>query len=308
LYQSSTPCEECHALKCFRTGEAVNAQFSSGEGRVWDLNAFPIEEKDGETTKVIMIYRDVTERANLQAEAMRASHLASLGELSAGVAHEINNPINGIINYAQILVNKSENGDEKEEIANRIIKEGNRITSIVKSLLSFARDRQEDKGPIAIHDIFSDTLALSEMLLRNNGVTLKLDVPPKLPTIIGNSQQIQQVFLNIINNAQYALNRKYEGRDEEKVLEISATEVSDDNRAYLRITFLDRGTGIPAHLLGKVTDPFFSTKPKGQGTGLGLSISHGIITDHEGRMLIESSEGEFTNVVIDLPAATVNME
>jgi len=304
LEDSSTPCDKCHALECFRSGEAVRAEFSSRKGRVWDVNAFPIKGDNGETEKVIMISRDITERINLQAETMRAGHLASLGELSAGVAHEINNPINGIINYAQMIANKSANGDKEKAIAERIIKEGNRITNIVRSLLSFARDRHEEKGPVAIHDILDDTLALVGMQLNRNGIDLRIDVSRDLPAVIGNPQQIQQVFLNLINNAQYALNQRYKESHENKILEITGSRITYQSRPYIRITFFDMGSGIPSNLLDKVAHPFFSTKPKGQGTGLGLSISHGIIIDHGGKMVFESVTGECTRVIVELPEAT----
>ncbi len=238
-----------------------------------------------------------------EAEAIRAGQLASLGELAAGVAHEINNPINGIVNYAQMLLNKCPDESKEHEIAGRILKESNRIATIVKNLLSFARERREMKKPVRIHEIMSETLFLTEAQLRKDSIKLKVNIPPDLPEITAHSQQIQQVFLNIISNARYALNHKYRGAHDNKTMEIFGGKATIDNNPYVRITFYDRGTGIPSAILDKVLNPFFSTKPDEKGTGLGLSISHGIINDHGGRIKIESVEGEFTRVIIDLPAA-----
>jgi signal transduction histidine kinase len=244
----------------------------------------------------------VAEKVSLQAETMRTAHLASLGELSAGVAHEINNPVNGIINCAQILCDKSPVSSTEHDLATRIIKEGNRIGDIVRGLLTFAREKKEEKRPVAVSEILSDALALTMSQMTKEGIELITDVPPDLPNVVANPQQIQQVFMNVISNSRYALNMRYHGSHANKVLEIRGERIMSDGAPQVRIVFHDRGTGIALHLINKVKEPFFSTKPSKKGTGLGLSISHGIILDHSGRLEIESVEGEFTRIVIDLPA------
>ncbi len=300
-HNSSNPCEECPAARSFLTGETEISQISAHRGRYYNIRAFPVKDESGTVNNVIVVTSDITEKISLQTEAIRAGHLASLGELAAGVAHEINNPINGIINYAQMLVDSIESGSRDNEIAARIIGEGERIANIVKSLLSFARDRKEDKHLVNINDILSDSLALTEAQIRKDGISLTVDLPADLPEIIAHPQQIQQVFLNVINNARYALNQKYPDFHQDKKLSIFCAQVLTDQREYVRATFYDNGTGIPADIIDKVMNPFFTTKPSGKGTGLGLSISHGIITDHEGIIRIQSLENEFTNIIIDLP-------
>jgi PAS domain S-box-containing protein len=301
-HNSSTVCDDCHAMKSFLTGCPEGSRRTAVGSRLLDSRAFPIRGDDGKVSNVILIVTDVTEKATLEAEAMRAGHLASLGELAAGVAHEINNPINGIINYAQIFANVSKPGSREAEIAGRIMKEGDRIAGIVRSLLSFARERKEEKMASSLQVILFESLTLSEAQFRKDGIELKMDFPADLAEITANPQQIQQVFLNIISNARYALNQKYPAADRNKILEISGENITVDNEAYVRFAFLDYGPGIPANTLDKVMNPFFSTKPSGQGTGLGLSISHGLVKDHGGKLIIESSEGEYTRIVIDLPA------
>jgi len=271
----------------------------------WDWSLQSIKDTGSNVQGLVFSLIDVTDKVLLQAEAMQNAHLASLGELAAGVAHEINNPLNGIINYAQILSNKMKKESRESEIARRIIKEGDRIANIVKSLLSFARKRTEEKSVYTIPGILRDALLLTEAQILKESIKLKINMPEDLPEIVANSQQIQQVFLNVINNARYALNQKYQEQNEDKILEISGLETVIDGQQHARIIFHDKGSGIPADILDKVINPFFSTKPSGKGTGLGLSITHGIISDHDGNLKIESTEGEFTKIIIDLPAATL---
>jgi two-component system NtrC family sensor kinase len=300
-YNRAEPCEDCFALRSFRSGNSESSQHATPSGRLLDGRAFPITGEDGTVNSVIVVLTDITEKTALQAEAMRASHLASLGELAAGVAHEINNPINGIINYAQILANKIAEGSKEHEISQRIIREGDRIAGIVRSLLSFARERKEDRVPVAMQRIMEDTITLTETQIRKEGIDLLIDIPDSLPEIVANPQQIQQVFLNVISNARYALNQKYPGTHADKKFVISGASVTVDDSAYVRVAFYDVGTGISADIIDKVMHPFFSTKPSGIGTGLGLSISHGIIQSHGGRLSLESAEGAYTKVTIDLP-------
>ncbi len=302
MFQRLSPCPECYLMRSMSTGQPESSSFSSVEGRLLEARAFPIREEDGEIRSALAVLTDVTEKTLLQAEALRSAHLASLGELAAGVAHEINNPINGVINYAQLLVNKSPEGSVEHKMGGRIIKEGDRIARIVRGLLSFARQHYDEKSTVSLNEILDDTVMLTEAQLRNDGINVQIHVPENLGDIIASPSQIQQVFLNIISNARYALNLKFSGEHAEKVLSISCEDIIAEGSAYVRTIFYDRGTGIPDGVREKVLSPFFSTKPSGHGTGLGLSISHGIIKDHGGRIMIESEEGSYTRVIVDLPS------
>jgi PAS domain S-box-containing protein len=250
----------------------------------------------------ISVIRSNQEKKMAEAEVLRAGQLASLGELAAGVAHEINNPINGIINYAALISRKCPDDSTEKEISERIIKEGDRIANIVRSLLSFARDMKEEKQPFDLKHIMSDTLALTEAQIRKDGIHLEMDIPDNISPVIVQPQQIEQVFLNILSNSRYALNQKFEREHPDKILSIRAEPVSKNGSPFVRITFHDHGTGIPENIRDKIMNPFFSTKPGNAGTGLGLSISHGIISDHKGSISIESEEGSYTTVVVELPA------
>jgi signal transduction histidine kinase len=297
-HDRSEPCVDCPALRCFESGRVEAAKIQAPGGRV-----FPILEETGRVAKVLEVAVDVTAKALLEAEAARASHLASLGELSAGVAHEINNPINGIINCAQILLNKRAADGLVNDLAGRINTEGRRIADIVRGLLSFARDRREEKRPTGVGEILAEALDLTQAQMKKEGIDFRITMPAGLPDVVSNPQQIQQVFMNVISNARHALNKKPCGPDGDKLLEISGEPVQVDGRRTVRVVFLDHGVGIPAAVLPKIMEPFFSTKPAGTGTGLGLSISHGIVSDHGGTLRVESAEGRFTKVIIELPAA-----
>ncbi len=294
------PCKLCPVHKALETGKTQHMELVAADGRNYETSLAPFTDVDG-IIKAIKLVTDVTDKKNLQAEAMKAGHLASLGELAAGVAHEINNPINGIINYAEILKDRCCKKGEDEEIPGRIIKEGDRVAQIVKNLLSFSTDRKDVHSSVDIKDIFSDTLGLAEKQIFKDGIKFNMDLPSDLPIIRANSNQIQQVFLNIISNARYALNQRFPEYHKDKILEIRGETVKINGREYVRTTFYDSGTGMPENILDKISNPFFSTKPHGDGTGLGLSISYGIIKDHKGKLRFESVEGEYTKAMVDLP-------
>jgi two-component system, NtrC family, sensor kinase len=300
LHDRSVLAEDSPITRCFKTAEKEVAVVTHN-GAVLDIRAFPIKEAE-RVSSVLLLVSDITEKMTMQAEAMQAAHMASLGELAAGVAHEINNPITGVINYGQILINECSSESMEKDIGERIVKEGERVGRIVKTLLSYARDGREDKMPTRVPAILEESIILIQGQIRKEGIDLKIDLPDDLPEVDANFQQIQQCFINIINNARYALNEKYTGKDKNKRLEIIGEQVTISDRLYARIVFYDQGVGISAHELSMLTKPFFSTKPFGKGTGLGLNITQRIITDHGGHLSFESTEGEFTRVIIDLPA------
>ncbi len=295
--------DDCPVRKSFISCQVEKAIVKAGDDRSWGVRAIPISNRHGQVVSVIKMASDITRQIQLREEASRASQLAALGELAAGVAHEINNPINGIINYAQILADQFGEETENQEIVREIIDEGERVANIVKNLLDFAKARPESKNPVSVEDILAASLALTKSQLNRDGIKLIIDMNPGLPPVLGHLQQIQQVVLNLISNARYALNQKYSAADPDKIFHIETEVCSDPEGRFVRLSFLDQGTGIPPEVLPKVMDPFYSTKPSGSGTGLGLSISHGIIKDHGGEIRIFSEAGQYTRVVIDLPAA-----
>ncbi len=292
----------------------LETQIKSGQSRIlhtelsglhgdYLLTVSPLAYSDSSDEATLLVARDMTEEERHKAEAIRAAQLASIGELAAGVAHEINNPINGILNYAQMLSDLAAD-DRSEEVIQRITAEGKRIASIVRNLLDFSRHRVEEPEPVDGAQLLEDCLELVKHQLLKDHVTLETAMADNLPLIFCNPSQIQQVFLNVISNSRYALNERYPGSNANKKLQIDISLVDHTRAPYVRFALTDFGTGIEHHLIDRVFDPFFSTKPNGLGTGLGLSISYGLIRDNRGYMRIKSLLHSYTTVVIDLPVAT----
>jgi len=290
----------CPCIKSFISGKEEVARFSYKE-RLFEIKTFPVKEGK-EIINVIAMFIYITEKVNIEAETIRISQLASIGELAAGIAHEINNPITGIISWADYLIDEFKKDSPEYDIISRIISEGERIAYIVKSLLSFSRPGDMYRSPIQIADLLYASIYLTTSAMEKEGIKLKMNISSQLPEINAQPQEIQQVFFNLISNARYALNERYTGPDENKVLEVSCHEILINEKLYIQIIFHDKGTGISGDIINKIKNPFFTTKPKRKGTGLGLSISHGIINSHKGRLYFDTVEGEFTKAIIELPA------
>jgi PAS domain S-box-containing protein len=279
-----------------------------GVEKYLSVNAAPLYDERAQLIGAIVALRDITaavqsERAReiLQQKVQQTAKLASLGELAAGVAHEINNPMTGIINYAQILYDRAPKNEEKQLLLQGIMRESDRVTKIVHNLLTFARQQPQERSWVSLAEILESSLHLIEHRLRADGVTLRRDIPATLPPLKCRSQQIQQVFINLLSNAQQALNEKYPGPHENKLLNISARPLQRNGRHLIRVEFYDTGIGIAPEIMPKIFDPFFTTKKRSEGTGLGLSISYGIIKEHEGEIFVESELGDHTTFVIELP-------
>jgi PAS domain S-box-containing protein len=276
--------------------------FADGKRKdYWGMVNVAARQPDGQPGIVIQVLREITALKMLQTETARTARLASLGELAAGVAHEINNPINGIMGYAEILADESAEQGTSAEIPALILKESKRIAKIVRSLLAFAREQPRVFSLTRMQDILADALMLTAKLFQQSEIRIQLDIPSDLPLIMADGQQIQQVLLNLLHNARYALDHIPPEKKEAKILTITCQLFERNSRQYLRTIFHDNGIGIPATILDKICDPFYTTKPGGEGTGLGLSISYGIIKDHDGQLLFESQEGAYTKVFVELP-------
>ncbi|MDT8442666.1 MAG: PAS domain S-box protein [Desulfuromonadales bacterium] len=299
---SSSLCDDCPVKKTFVSARSETIQKTLPDGRTLSLRTFPVTSELGEVSNVIAIAQDITDSLLQQAQSMRTGQLAALGELAAGVAHEINNPINGVINYAQLIFNKAAAESREHELSQRIIRESERIATIVRELLYFSREESQEVEQLSVEHALQEALALTKHQMNKEGILLEIDLPDRLPLIESRSHQVQRLFLNLISNARYALKQKYPEADNNKILRITATKVQIDKKSYVRIVFRDHGTGISREFLPRVMNPFVTTKPSSEGTGLGLSISHEIIQKHKGFLNINSVHGEFTEVVVDLPA------
>lgn len=301
--QRNTPCDVCRMQIALQTDKQQTTELTMVNNRCYTQRYAPFVDTDKEK-KCLILLQDITEEKVYQAETMRTSQLASLGELSAGVAHEINNPINGIINYAQLLLDDFHDQPDSQNMLGRITKEGERIANIVSKLLAFARqnnDHDEQPHAIDVSTVLEDSFVLLKHQFLNDHIIYKVHIPEPLLPVMAIHQQLQQVFINLLSNARYALNKKFPTLDNEKRLDITCSKVEHNGKPFVRILFQDQGCGIPDEIIKLVCNPFFSTKEPGEGTGLGLSISRSIISSFGGFMFIESEAGRHTKIKVDLP-------
>ena len=262
-----------------------------------DGREVPIEVTSAYSTyrgkRVNVVYaRDITERKKMQEQLAVQDRLASLGELVSGVAHELNNPLTAIIGFSELLLERELPDDLKQEIQ-IINEEAQRTSKIVKNLLTFARKQPEEKQPTDINESIRRVLELRAYERKVSNIEVNTHFDPDLPQIYGNPFQLQQVFFNIVINAEYFMFEAH-GRG---TLTITTERTGD----FVRACFADDGPGIPKENLSRLFTPFFTTKEVGKGTGLGLSICQGIVTEHGGRIWAESELGKGATFIVELP-------
>jgi two-component system NtrC family sensor kinase len=274
-----------------------------GLGGEYSLSVVPVEQGSKAQELILLIARKLTQDEVRKVESIRTAQLAAIGELAAGVAHEVNNPINGIINFAQLLYDDSQEGSEQAMILKRIIQEGERIATITYNLLSFARENENDQTLVDIGEVVFDCISLVEHQLKNDCIQISTDFVQPAVLIIGNHLQLMQVVLNLISNSRFALNERYRDTSPDKKIHFSSRAVEIDGSKYCRLIVRDHGTGIPQGILEKLFDPFFTSKQADKGTGLGLSISYGIVKGHNGILRVDSILNDYTEMIIEIPAS-----
>ena len=243
--------------------------------------------------EVLCVIRDVTDQKMLQEQLIQSEKMSAIGQLVSGVAHELNNPLAGISAFAQLLLSEKRFPPDQRTAAEMIYAEARRASRIVQNLLTFARQHKPERTPTQVNQVLDDTLELRGYELRVRGIDVERDYDEQVPETMADAHQLQQVFLNLITNAEQAMERSE--RDKQR-LTVRTRRAGD----VLRIEVEDTGPGIPPNLLERIFNPFFTTKPTGSGTGLGLSISLGIVREHEGRIWAENA-AQGARFVIDLP-------
>ena len=253
----------------------------------------PILDENGQMIAIEGIARDITERKKMEESMVTTDRLASIGELSSGIAHELNNPLTSVIGLIQLLL-------ERNDIPNDILKdlqlvngEAQRAARVVKNLLIFARKHPNEAQLSSINQAVEKILELRAYDQKVNNIQVVKDFAEDLPQLLIDYFQIQQVFLNIIINAEYAMQEAHNGGTL-----VIKTELSGE---MVRVSFKDDGAGISDKDLKRIFNPFFTTKEVGKGTGLGLSICHGIISQHQGNIYAESEPGKGATFVVELP-------
>jgi PAS domain S-box-containing protein len=276
-------------------------QKRNGE-RFWvEITSGPIL-RNGEFKYYLANWVDITGRKKgeqaqrqLQQEVILASRLASIGRMASGIAHEINNPLTGVVGFSDLLLKKDIPEDIRGSV--KIIYDGaQRVAGVISRLLTFARQSKPERTYVNINDIIENTLALRAYEMRNSNIEATTQLDPDLPWTMADAGQLQQVFLNIILNAEAEMTRAHGSGNL-----LVKTERMD---SAIRASFKDDGPGIPKENLGKIFEPFFTTREVGQGTGLGLSVCHGIVAEHGGRIYARSALGKGATFFVELPIVT----
>ena len=296
FHGTAGPVFDCPHIKALEEKEpASNEFFEPHLGIHIEMTASPIFNEQGEVIASVHITRDITERKNMEEQLMLTDRLASIGQLAAGITHEINNPLTSVVGFSESLLEKDFPDEIKEDLA-IINKEAKRIVGVVKGLLTFVRSNGTEKILVDINSIAQDVLRLRSYEQRVCNIEIDKRFAPELPLVMANESQMQQVFMNLIVNAEQAM-LETNGRGRLKV--------TTERAGYIvRASISDDGPGISPGNMKKLFTPFFTTKKVGKGTGLGLSICHGIVTEHNGRIYAESELGKGASFFLELPIPT----
>ncbi len=288
------------ALKTTAHGQQVDnlelrARRADGSLGHFSISLSPMRDEANQVNNVVVVMTDITDAALLQAKLAHAEKMATIGRLVSGVAHEVNNPLAAILGFTDLLLENPEVPVSAREDLQIILQETQRTKEIVQDLLSFARQRPTQKEPVNVNVVLRQTIKLRSYDFSSHGVEVIEEFEENLSPTLGDAQQLQQVFLNILNNAYDAIQESgNHGR-----IRIRTRRADDD----VEVAFTDNGTGVADP--DRIFDPFFTTKQAGKGTGLGLSICYGIVRAHNGEILCWNNEGESgSTFVVRLPAAT----
>jgi len=255
------------------------------------LSTSVIKDKEVNPMYFVGIFRDITQKKLWEEQMMQAEKLTSIGQLIAGVTHELNNPLTGIMGFAQFLQINPKCDEEMKHDLETINKEAIRAKDIVQNLMVFARNHEIKHQIISINDVLKETVNLFGYEVRKGKIKVIEELEEDLPRVTGDYHQFQQVFLNIATNSIQAMG------EEGGTITIKTEKVNNN----IKINISDTGPGIKPEILSKVFDPFFTTKKVGEGTGLGLSVSYGIIKQYKGKIYVQSNPGEGAKFIIELP-------
>jgi PAS domain S-box-containing protein len=293
VHGTKEPPANCPHLKTMTTGKSSGIEtFNESRGVHFQEFASPIFNDKGEITGTVIVTRDVTQQKRMEEQLVMTDRLASIGELSSGIAHELNNPLTSVIGFSQLLMEGDVPENIREDLGT-VYSEAQRAAAIVKNLLTFARKHTPVKSLSQVNAVIEDVLRLRAYEQKVNNIEIENHLDLNLPEIMIDHFQMQQVFLNIMVNGEFAM---LEAHHQGKL--IITTEKLD---GVIKITFTDDGPGISEENLKHIFDPFFTTKEVGKGTGLGLSICHGIVTEHGGKIYASSIKGQGATFVIELP-------
>jgi PAS domain S-box-containing protein len=238
------------------------------------------------------LVKDITQRKAMEQQLLQADKLASIGHLAAGVAHEINNPLNIILGYTQLLIRHEPEGTERYLDLRIIEKHARTCKTIVEDLLNFSRSTRTRKTKVSLHECIEEVINVVRQQFELDNITISTTFDPNVPFMILDGEKMKQVFMNLFMNAKHAIGKSGE---------ITVSTHYDPRKGDVQIRVVDTGCGIEPHNLSKIFDPFFTTKSTGEGTGLGLSVSYGIVKEHGGEIVVESELGKGSVFTVRLP-------
>ncbi len=295
LYQRDDPCPDCLVVETLIGGDHTTRTKREWETELepleWEISSYPIHDEDDQVVQAILIEQDVTEKRRLEATLAQSEKLAAVGQLAAGLAHEINNPLTAIIANAQLLKREMPPDDEKQELVDLIALAGGRANQVVRNLLDLARREQYNFAPIDVNETIRNALSLLQHDVVARAVDLNFKPAEGLPKITASQDHLQGVWLNLLTNAMDAL------QSERREIRVETSRHANE----IFVVFADTGKGISSESLSHIFEPFYTTKAPGQGTGLGLSVCHRIIKQHGGRILVDSKPEVGTKFTVILP-------
>ncbi|MFA5811887.1 MAG: ATP-binding protein [bacterium] len=288
------PCEGCPLQKAIENDAKLASSLGNEISKCeFEASAYPMGS-GGPTGSAVMHYRDVTEERRLHREVIQQEKMAAIGMLAGGVAHEINNPLGGILAFTQLMKRKASDNEMLADLE-EVERAAQRCKKIVADLLDFSRiSRERDRVPVDINVLLEKIFPFLQREMRSYNVELEFRGEPKLPPVLANPDRLQQVFINLMTNACHAMQHGGTLYVETK---------SEAGGRIVVILVRDTGVGIPKDICDRIFDPFFTTKEPGKGTGLGLSISYRIVRDHGGDIECDPAEGGGAVFTVRLPAA-----
>jgi two-component system NtrC family sensor kinase len=301
LWGRAEKCENCPMDEIARTGKPVYERVQTDSGLILDICYYPVYNEKNEIFAVIHHMKDITEQVKMEVQLVQSAKLAAIGEMAAGVAHELNNPMTVIIGTAQLMLRETEEGKAESELLNDIVNCGLRCKKIIQNLLTFSR---QDQYPLALTDINEEVgrvLSLIQYQINRNNIEIIQNLQPELPKITANGHHLQQVLINFLLNARDALDTV----EREKKIEVQTSlNTGSNGQEQIVVTVKDNGIGIAPENLSKIFNPFYTSKEATRGTGLGLSVSLGIAEAHGGTITVESVPGEGSTFSMVLPVET----
>jgi two-component system NtrC family sensor kinase len=301
LYHYQDVCHDCKVIDSLFGGKITSRtkrQWQEDDQPLeWEISTYPIYDDANQVTQAILFEQDVTEKRRLEASLAQSEKLAAVGQLAAGLAHEINNPLTAIIANTQLLQRELQGDADKLEMIDLIARAGQRAAQVVRNLLDLARKEEYVFEPTDLHITLQRAISLLQHELITHSIQLIFEPAENIPPILASEDHLQGVWVNLIANAIDSFDDS-----EQRIIRVTTSLQNNE----VRVVILDTGKGIPAERLNRIFEPFYTTKAPGRGTGLGLSLCHRIVKQHGGTIHVDSQMGVGTIFTVSLPVAQMD--